>query len=182
MHAFTKVPTHIDYAHRMAEIAAEMAGFSLSELEDRTIDRDQAKTALYRNFVQKGFQAVAVLGPALVDLDVKEAEKVPLPVRAEGGEKGWHALTTVRLWRGLTIESLAVQAGLSPDLIRAIEARELVANEMHDAAMAAVLDVSPHALTDYGAMAVDRHAWLADTLADLAACEKDGGDGASDTQ
>ncbi|KRB80609.1 hypothetical protein ASE00_16305 [Sphingomonas sp. Root710] len=149
MTIFTKVPTHIDYAHRMAEIAAEMAGYDLTELENRTIDRDETKSALYRSFVHKGFEAINVLGPALVTLDAGECEKVPAEVRNAGDERGYHALTTVRLWRGLSIEQLAEASGLSATLIRAIESREVVANEMHDNAMAKALNVSPHALTDW---------------------------------
>ena len=66
MTIFTKVPTHIDYAYQMAKVAAEMAGYDLTELENRAIDRDSAKSALYRRFVDKGLEAIAVLGPALV--------------------------------------------------------------------------------------------------------------------
>lgn len=149
MNAFAKVPTHIDYAHRMAEVAAEMAGYSLSELEDRTIDRNEEKTALYRSFVRRGFEAVALLGPAQVELDTVEADKVPVEIRNEGDARGWHALTTVRMWRGLSVDELALASGISPELIRAIEAREATANEMHDAAMAKALNVSPHAVTDW---------------------------------
>jgi hypothetical protein len=154
----------------MAEIAAEMAGFNLHDLDDRMIERDDAKAVLYRRFVQKGFQAIDVLGPAIVQLEIEGRDKVPAEVHQEGAERGYHPLMTVRTWRGLTVEDLASKSGLSADLIRAIEGREAMANEMHDAAMAEVLSVSPHALTDYGAMPeIDRHAWLADTLAAMAA-------------
>lgn len=149
MAEFHKIPTHIDYAHRMAEIAAEMAGYDLHELEDRTIDRDAAKTALYRSFVHKGFRAIEVLGPAVVTIEDAPREKVPDQIRHEGDAKGLHALTIVRTWRTVSIEELAAKAGLSGSLIMAIEARQVVANEMQDAAMAKVLNVSPHAITDW---------------------------------
>lgn len=149
MTVFEKIPTHIEYAHRMAEVAAEMAGYSLAELEDRSIDLNKEKAELYRAFVRKGFEAIEVLGPAVVSLDAEEREKVPADVRNAGDERGYHALTTVRLWRGLTIEQLAQASGISADLIKAVEAREVAANEMQDGAMAKALNVSPHALTDW---------------------------------
>jgi lambda repressor-like predicted transcriptional regulator len=155
MAAFEKIPTHIDYAHRMAEVAAEMAGYDLRHLEDRSIERDDAKTALYRDFIRKGFQAIEVLGPAVVDFENYGGDKVPDDVREAGYARDEHALTTVRTWRGLSIEDLATAAGLSPDFIRSIEAREVSANEMHDFAMAKALSVSPHALTDWR-MPIDR--------------------------
>jgi len=90
---------------------------------------------------------VKLLGPAIVDLDPPTGEKVPQNVRRAGEKRGEHALTTVRTWRGLSIEALAGSAGVSPALIRATERREVFANEMHDAALAKALNVTPHAIT-----------------------------------
>jgi hypothetical protein len=144
-----RVPTHIDYGHKMAEIAAEMAGYRLDDLRDWAAGRDDTKSALYRSFVRKGFKAVELLGPAVVDFETPAGDRVPDDVRAAGDARGDHALATVRGWRGLSVEELAATSGLSPDLLRAIEARELVSNEMHDAALGKALNVSPHALTDW---------------------------------
>jgi len=149
MNAFGRVPTHIDYAHRMAEIAAEMAGYKLDGLAISGPPKDPEHHRLYRSFLRKGFEAVKLLGPAIVDLDPSSGDKVPDEVRRAGNQRGEHALTTVRSWRGLSIEALAGSAGVSPELISAIERREVFANEMHNAALGKALNVSPHAITDW---------------------------------
>jgi hypothetical protein len=149
MSATNRIPTHIDYGHRMAEIAAEMAGYSLDELRDWGMRRDDGKSRLYRSFLRKGFAAVNILGPAVVDWETPTGEKVPDAVRHAGNAQGLHALTTVRQWRGLSIEQLAQASGLSPDLIASIEASEIIANEMHENALGKALNVTPHAITDW---------------------------------
>ena len=179
MAAANRIPTHIDYGHRMAEVAAEMAGYKLDELRDWGARRDDAKAALYRSFVQKGFKAVELLGPAVVDLDIDGGERVPDDVRKAGYARGDHMLTITRQWRGLSIEDLARRAGLSVELVTAIEARDVQANEMHDFALAAVLQVSPHALTDWSVTLpeLDRHDYLGNRFAELGA-QPSGGDDA----
>lgn len=149
MNAFARIPTHVDYAHQIAALAAEMAGYKLDDLCQPGLPIDPARHRLYSSFVKKGFDVADLLGPAAVSLDPVDAEKVPAAIRDEGDTKGWHALMTIRLWRGMSVEELAERSGLSGDLIRAIEAREAVGNEMHDAAMARILNVSPHALADW---------------------------------
>lgn len=149
MTATNRIPTHIDYGHRMAEIAAEMAGYRLDELRDWGQRRDDGRNRLYRAFLRKGFEAVKILGPAIVEWETPPGEKVPDAVRTAGDAEGLHALTTVRRWRGLSIDELAQASGLSPELIAGIEAHALVANEMHEIALARVLNVTPHAITDW---------------------------------
>jgi len=171
MNSYVKIPSHIDYAHKMAEVAAEMAGFSFDDLI-RDYD-DPAKRELRTRFMTKGMEAVKLLGPAVVDLDPVGGEKVPERLRRAGDRCGHHPLRTVREWRGLSIEVLAERAGLSVELVTSIEARKVRANEMHEFALASVLNVSPHALTDWRAdVEVDRH----EKLADMAAGFNPGGD------
>ena len=179
-----RTPTHIDYGHRMAEIAAEMAGYKLDDLRDWGARRDHPKAALYRSFVKKGFKAVDLLGPAVVDLETPAREKVPDEVYKAGMAHGEHMLTITREWRRMSIPELAERSGLSAALVTAIEAREAEANEMHEAALAAVLNVSPHALTDFSGPPpeLDRHDYLANKLAGLNLGRLIGEDGEGDAE
>ncbi|MBD3762336.1 helix-turn-helix transcriptional regulator [Rhizorhabdus sp.] len=140
----------------MAEIAAEMAGYKLDDLRGWSARRDDPKAALYRSFMKKGFRAVDLLGPAVVNLEAPAGDKLPDDIRKAGQARGEHMVTITRQWRDLTVVQLAEAAGLSVELVTAIEAREAEANEMHDFAMARVLNVSPHALTDWSITAPER--------------------------
>lgn len=144
-------PTHIDMGHRLAEIAAELAGYDLDALCDgpgRTIGRDGE---LYRSFVKKGFAAVDLLAPAVVSYETESGDRVPDEVWQAANQTGDHALKAVRTWRGMTVEELASASGLSVELITQIEARQVIASEMHDMAIARALNVVSHALTDWRA-------------------------------
>lgn len=144
-------PTHIDMGHRLAEIAAELAGYELDALRDGPGRTAGDSSKLYRTFVKKGFAAVDVLAPAVVSYEQEVGERVPDDVWNATTNSGDHALKVVRTWRGLTVEELATASGLSADLITKIEAREIFASEMHELAMAKVLNVVSHALTDWRA-------------------------------
>jgi len=178
MTTFTKIPTHMDYCHDMARVAAQMAGYDFDELF-----RDYSnplKRELRAGFMSKAMAAVKRLGPAVVDLDPVGGEKVPERLRRAGDRCGHHPLRTVREWRGLSIEALAERAGLSVELVTSIEARKVRANEMHEFALASVLNVSPHALTDWRAdVDLDRHEMVADMAAGFDVGKLNGGDRAS---
>lgn len=165
-----EIPTHMDYCHDMARIAAQMAGYDFDALS-MAYD-DPAKRKLAQAFNRKGMAAVQLLAPAAVDLEQQsgpDVDRVPDGLRKAGHARGEHAVRIARQWRGMTIEQLAESSGLSAALITAIEAREVDANEIHEFALAAALDVSPHELIDWRVTApeLDRHEYLADLAASL---------------
>lgn len=126
-----EIPTHMDYCHDMARIAAQMAGYDFDALS--AAYDDPAKRKLAQVFNRKGMAAVRLLGPAVVDLDQQngpDVERVPDALRKAGQARDEHAVRIAREWPGMTVQQLAERSGLSPALVAAIEAREVDANEI----------------------------------------------------